>query len=456
MAVKPAMPLPPRNRPGEVVRRRASVTFAWLALCVLLDATTPVSATAALNCPEDSPCPPPAQSIWAPYPFYNDNVDYAVGVVYAAAGVLQPQFGFVANAFASSNGTYAGFLLARDYQLGSDSRFFADLSLLGGEFGKIRSFQQGNPDYPDEIAGSNDSSESNYLEAEGNDLFIRVPLRYVLPIGAARDEVIHTYRTRGGLLLPETGTGGESWNPFAGGRTMLEVTPFHREQDLELEIGGERELSSTGVTARLDYDNTDWFNNPTSGSRTQFAITRDWSGDEPGNAPWTQVEAQYSKYWPLGPNQRAQQRVIAFDAWISDIPTWDDYDLVDGEPLFHRPPVLLGSTLGGLFRQRGFATNRFNDRSAINYTLEYRYTTVRNLLGWIGFLDRFGIDFTQLVGFVEAGRVAPEFDLGELHEDMKFTYGAGLRASAKGLIVRADFGASDEGLQIQMFVSQPF
>ena len=118
--------------------------------------------------------------------------------------------------------------------------------------------------------------------------------------------------------------------------------------------------------------------------------------------------------------------------------------------------MLLGSTLGGLFRQRGFATNRFNDRSAINYTLEYRYTTARNLLGWIGFLDRFGIDFTQLVGFIEAGRVAPEFDLGELHEDMKFTYGAGLRASAKGLIVRADFGASDEGLQIQMFVSQPF
>jgi hypothetical protein len=39
---------------------------------------------------------------------------------------------------------------------------------------------------------------------------------------------------------------------------------------------------------------------------------------------------------------------------------------------------------------------------------------------------------------------------------MKFTYGLGLRASAQGLIVRADLGASEEGMQIQMFVSQPF
>lgn len=444
------------RRPVPALRRRSLPGLVLPALALFADAMAPAAATASLNCPENAPCPPPPQSIWAPYPFYNDNVDYAAGIVYAAAGVLQPQFGFVANAFASTNGTYAGFLLASDYRLGSESRIFADFSLLGGEFGKIRSFQDGNPDFPDEIAGSNDSSEQNYLEAEGTDLFVRLPLRYLLPIGAGRDEIIHVYRTRGGLLLPESGTGGTSWNPLRGGRTMIEVTPFHREQDLELEIGGERELSASGVTARLDYDNTDWWNNPTSGSRTQVAITRDWSGNEPGNTSWTQVEAQYSKFWPLGPNRRAQQRVIAFDAWLSDVPTWNDYDVVDGTPLYRRPPVYMGSTLGGLFRQRGFATNRFNDRSAINYTLEYRYTTSRNLLDWIGFLDRFGIDFTQLVGFVEAGRVAPDFDLGELHEDMKFTYGAGLRASAKGLIVRADFGASDEGLQLQMFVSQPF
>jgi hypothetical protein len=116
----------------------------------------------------------------------------------------------------------------------------------------------------------------------------------------------------------------------------------------------------------------------------------------------------------------------------------------------------MGSTLGGLFRQRGFYTNRFNDRSAVNYTMEYRHTTAESLLARFSFLDRFGVDFTQLIGFVEAGRVAPEFDLGELHEDLKLTYGAGIRASAQSLVVRMDLGASDEGMQVQMFVSHPF
>lgn len=427
-----------------------------LAVALLLGAFQPAAATASLQCAEGRPCPAAPISIWAPYPFYNDNVDYAVGVAYAAAGIIQPQFGFIANAFVSSNNTYAGFLLARDYQLGTDSRFFADFSLLGGEFGRVQTFQNGNPDFPDEIAGSNDSSEENYLEAEGTDLFVRLPVRFLLPIGAGRDEIIHTYRTQGGLLVPGTGTGGERWNPLAGGRTVIELTPFYRSQDLELEIGGESELTASGVTARIDYDNTDWWNNPTEGSRTQFAITRDWSGDEPGDTQWTQMEAQFSKFWSLGAGTRSQARVIAFDAWISDVPTWDDFELVDGNPLYHRPPVYMGSSLGGLFRQRGFASSRFNDRSAINYTLEYRYTTARSLLAPFRFLDHFGVDLTQLVGFVEMGRVAPEFDLGELHEDMKVTYGIGLRASAQGLVVRADLGISEEGAVLQMFVNQPF
>ncbi|MBP6596637.1 MAG: hypothetical protein KA196_03915 [Arenimonas sp.] len=427
-----------------------------LAIALLVDAFKPAAATASLQCAEGRPCPSPPMSIWAPYPFYNGNVDYAVGVAYAASGVLQPQFGFVANAFVSSNNTVAAFLLARDYQLWEDSRFFADFSIFGGEFGRVQTFQDGNPDFVGETAGSNDSSEDNYLEAEGNDLFVRLPIRYLLPIGAGRDEVIHTYRTQGGLLLRETGTGGERWNPFAGGRTMLEFTPFYRDQDLDLDIGGERTLTTSGVTARIDYDNTDWWNNPSDGSRTQFAVTHDWSGEEKGNTQWTQMEAQYSKFWSLGASNRAQARVIAFDVWASDVPSWNDFDTVDGQPLYHRPPVFMGSALGGLFRQRGFATTRFSDRSAINYAVEYRYTTGRSLLARFRFLDHFGVDFTQLVGFVEMGRVAPEFDLGELHEDMKFTYGVGIRASAQGLIVRADFGFSEEGGQIQMFVSQPF
>jgi hypothetical protein len=426
-----------------------------LALLSLLAGAGPVAATASLQCAEGRPCPAPPVSVWAPYPFYNGNVEYAVGVAFAAAGFVQPQFGLVANAFVSSNGTHAGFLLARDYRFGS-SRFFADFSILGGEFGQIRSFRDGNPDFPDGNAGSNDSDKDNYIKAEGTDLFVRLPVRYLLPIGAGRDQVVHVFKTSGGKLVPGSGTGGETWNPFAGGRTFLEVTPFQREQDLEIDTGGDTNLRASGVTVRVQYDNTDWWNNPSEGSRTRLSITRDWSGNRVGDTVWTQAEAQYSKFWSLGESERAQARVIAFDAWLSDVPSWNSFDTVDGEPLFDRPPVYMGSTLGGLFRQRGYYSARFSDRSAVNYALEYRHTTQRSLLSGIRLLDRFGVDFTQLVGFVEAGRVAPEFDLGELHEDMKFTYGVGFRASAQSLVVRADLGASDEGMQLQMFVSHPF
>lgn len=258
-----------------------------LAIAVLLGSFKPAAATASLHCVESRPCPSPPVSIWAPYPFYNDNVEYAVGVACTAMGVIQPQFGFIANVFVSSNDTFAGFPLARDYQLGTGSRFFADFSLLGGEFGRVQTFQNGNPNFPDETASSNESSEENYLVAEGTDLFVRLPIRYLLPIGAGRDEIIHTYRIQGGLLVPDTSTGGVRWNPLAGGRTVLELMPFYRSQDLELDIGGESTLTASGVTLRIDYDNTDWWNSPSSGSRTHFAVTRDWSGDEHGDTKWS-------------------------------------------------------------------------------------------------------------------------------------------------------------------------
>jgi hypothetical protein len=60
------------------------------------------------------------------------------------------------------------------------------------------------------------------------------------------------------------------------------------------------------------------------------------------------------------------------------------------------------------------------------------------------------------VPFVEIGRVAPEWDLNNLHSSMKWDVGLGLRAMAKGLVVRVDTAGSDEGVGVQMMVSQPF
>jgi hypothetical protein len=60
------------------------------------------------------------------------------------------------------------------------------------------------------------------------------------------------------------------------------------------------------------------------------------------------------------------------------------------------------------------------------------------------------------VGLVEAGRVAPDWDFSELHRDMKWNAGLGVRAWAKGLVVRVDMAIADEGFGVQMMVSQPF
>jgi hypothetical protein len=54
------------------------------------------------------------------------------------------------------------------------------------------------------------------------------------------------------------------------------------------------------------------------------------------------------------------------------------------------------------------------------------------------------------------GRVAPDWDFSELHSDMHWCAGLGLRVWAKGLVARIDTAYSEEGVGVQMMVSQPF
>jgi len=66
------------------------------------------------------------------------------------------------------------------------------------------------------------------------------------------------------------------------------------------------------------------------------------------------------------------------------------------------------------------------------------------------------VQWVQIVPFVEVGRVAPKYDLEELHSDMKVDGGLGFRLLAKGMTVRIDFAGSDEGFKTQMIIMQPF
>jgi hypothetical protein len=55
------------------------------------------------------------------------------------------------------------------------------------------------------------------------------------------------------------------------------------------------------------------------------------------------------------------------------------------------------------------------------------------------------------------GRVASDWDLATLHSSMKWDAGIGVRALAKGIVIRIDGAVGNGGnWGVQMFVGQPF
>jgi hypothetical protein len=106
---------------------------------------------------------------------------------------------------------------------------------------------------------------------------------------------------------------------------------------------------------------------------------------------------------------------------------------------------------------RGYPFARFSDKAAISHAAEYRMIPRWNpFTKWQWVQEHVGVDWVQIVPFAEAGRVAPTWNLGTLHSSMKWDAGIGLRAHAKGLLVRVDVAGSGEGMRVQMMVDSPF
>ena len=106
---------------------------------------------------------------------------------------------------------------------------------------------------------------------------------------------------------------------------------------------------------------------------------------------------------------------------------------------------------------RGYPSNRFSDRAAIYYCAELRLTLKSNPFdNWEWLQKYMGVQWVQIVPFVEVGRVAPEWTMDRLHSDMKYDAGLGVRLMAKGMTVRIDVAGSDEGFATAMIIAQPF
>ena len=127
-----------------------------------------------------------------------------------------------------------------------------------------------------------------------------------------------------------------------------------------------------------------------------------------------------------------------------------------GRRVVDAPPFMEGASLGGFYRMRGFRDSRFHDKAVVYATAEYRYTLQHNPIENVQWLRFLNLDWFQLVGFVEGGRVAPEYKADVLFEDWKSDVGFSLRALTGGIVVRFDVGFSDEGSNMWVMVGHPF
>ena len=94
--------------------------------------------------------------------------------MYGVVGHPQKQSTLLATVIAGSKGSVMGFLAGRDIQMPRVERLFFDPIVSVGYFKDAESYINGNPDFPDERAGINDSDEDNFVAGDGWDNFFRL------------------------------------------------------------------------------------------------------------------------------------------------------------------------------------------------------------------------------------------------------------------------------------------
>ncbi len=392
-----------------------------------------------------------------PFAFYSGSLGPSVGASIGNRGFFQPQASAFATVVGSAGGSIYGFLSVRDLEVPRTERLFINGEVDLGRFSEIDIYTDGNPAFTGERAGSNDSDVDNFVTGDGTDVRFWSLFGFVLPLGSGVADPKSRLVLRDGLVV-EGARDTSVWNPLRNGYSLVGVKPFYRRQDVATDDVGDLESTTAGAEFIVRYENTDFHENPSRGSLQQLRYSRDW-GELGSTAPWETIDFTATKYVPLATGVRSRQRVLALGMWWIDTPSWDDSSTDgDGEEVLDRPPAYAGATLGGLDRMRGYAEGRFNDRSAVYYSAEYRHIPHWNPLREVGWLNRRNarVQWLQYVAGLEAGRVADEFDLQELHSDAKVGGLLGLRAMVNTLVVRVDIGIGDEGAAVQMTIDQPF
>lgn len=406
------------------------------------------------------------EAVWTflPYAFSSDSTGFAGGVAVIAQGLLQPDTTFVASLTLGAeediitNGkpdteSFGGGLIAFDnFKIPYTDRLFFTT------FGYMTTI----PKQSLYLDSSHGSSEDDVLITSGESNFFTATFRYVLPLAEGIDNPEGRYDLKDGFAMGRETYGNGT--PFVTGRTELGLTAFYQDQSIDNVKGALHpgdapvEWDSRGLRFFVSHDNTDYDDNPSRGYNLFLRYSKDFGAGDSMQS-WDFIEFKASKYFNLDTFSFTQQNVLAFNFWTAYSPSWDTNNEFLPDVDAHRTPLYDGPRLGGFTRMRGYDQNRFLDKASIYATMEYRavlnYNPIKNG-DWGEWIAKHApVDWFQVVGFVEAGRVNDTYDF-ELLEDLKFDVGVSFRAMVAELPVRFDVAYGDEGTNMWVMIQQPF
>ncbi len=399
-----------------------------------------------------------------PYAFTSDSTGFAGGVGMIKQGLFQPQTTLVTSVFYGTKQDVSinnqpdevnfsgGFIYFSDYKLPYTNRFFFSFTGLKSYFPKTKYY----------VDGSNNSNKDDVFTTSGDTNFFNTTFEYILPIGEGLDNPEGLYKLQNGFAIGRKGYGGGT--PFVTGRTSIGLKTFFQSNNSDNSDNWEDSdwwknntdvptWDTNGLRFFLTHDNTDFDLNPSRGYHFQIQYSKDF-GKGDSLQSWDFLEFKYNQYFNLDTFSFTKQNVLALSMWTGYSYSWDQHNEIAPGIDSHRPPLWEGGKLGGFNRMRGYDSNRFLDKAAFYATAEYRAVLNWNPLKKNDYIP-VAIDWFQIVGFVEVGRVHDQYNF-DLLSDMKYDVGISLRAMAAQLPIRLDIAYSDEGTNMWVMVQQPF
>lgn len=379
-----------------------------------------------------------------PLAFSTEVMGFSAGMAGLWKGAGQPQASLFAAGLGTTKGTWMGFAAANNYLLSADSRW-----LLGGQFYEA-DFKQF--DFYLGHAAANDSPYDGRTTADSRDAQHHLSFRYILPWGAATENPI-----RAALSPVREVTGSAPWE---SGVSSVEFRPFYHSRTLTGEgvntpSAFSDATSVRGLETRFKWDNRDSGNRPTTGSASELIVSFDPGSDD--SVSWWKWEVNQSWFWDVGEwDSIAKEQVLALNVYTADTPSWNDTSTINGQLEFRRPPEFAAARLGGLYRLRSFQSGRYADRSALSYSAEYRVVPEWQPLGDLPVFNWYQVPWWQWVLFADVGRVADDYDLATLHQDMKWSAGAAMRFQVEGIVVRSEMAVGSEEGMFRVMINQPF